>query len=60
MSKKSAPSKPVSINLAPKVWLRVKHHALDQGCSASVIVEQALEKYFGRPSKTEPPKEGEA
>ncbi len=56
---KKAPAKSLSIALPVRIWLKVRHHALDQGCSASAVVEQALEKYFDRPSKTEPPKEGE-
>ncbi len=50
--------KSVSITLPEKLWLKLRHRAIDEVSTTSAVVARALDAYLGRAPKAEPPKEG--
>lgn len=51
MPRERKDSKPFNINLATPLWEKVNQYNAETGIPKTVIVEKALEEYFGKRKK---------
>jgi len=56
--KEKAPGKSVAVILPERLWLKLRHRAIDEVSTTSAVVQRALDAYLARSTKAEPPKEG--